>query len=256
LTEAGGGRRRRGQRVLYFFRTPPAIRVGREAIDAEAMRLLEHHNPDISFDWPRLLKQGAAGPATSPAGYTASAAPAPREERRRDRREPRRSKYEPPSIPAAPGAPASALSEPDQTYFSVSDAATAEGAPLDAVGAGEAPEPAEPPSLVETEPPPVDQAEPLPPVESFEAEEPVPDRYARLGREGLARLRGRYADVVARIHAKPPEQEDRAELEARAARLDPDRWHTADEVAAALEDYESVFESLRAVVGRHARRKR
>ena len=58
LVEAGG-RRRKGQRILYFFRTPPAIRVGREALDPEAMRLLEQHNPDVAFDWPRLIKAGA-----------------------------------------------------------------------------------------------------------------------------------------------------------------------------------------------------
>jgi hypothetical protein len=72
----------------------------------------------------------------------------------------------------------------------------------------------------------------------------------------VRRLRARYADLAARLQAATVEEGQRPELEARAARLDPDRWQTADEVAAALEDYESVFESLRAVVGRHARRKR
>ena len=66
----------------------------------------------------------------------------------------------------------------------------------------------------------------------------------------------RYADIVARLQAAPLEAPERGEVEARAAQLDPDRWQTADEVAAALEDYESVFESLRAVVGRHSRRPR
>jgi hypothetical protein len=47
----------KGQRILYFFRTPPAIRVGRGAIDEDAIRLIEEHNPDVQFDWPRILKQ-------------------------------------------------------------------------------------------------------------------------------------------------------------------------------------------------------
>jgi hypothetical protein len=45
---------RRGKirpRVLYWFRTPPDIKVGREPFDAEVRRALEKQNPDISFDW-------------------------------------------------------------------------------------------------------------------------------------------------------------------------------------------------------------
>jgi hypothetical protein len=48
---------------LYWFRTPPGVRVGRAPIDDEAIRLLEQHNPDVQFDWPRLLKEPAPEPA-------------------------------------------------------------------------------------------------------------------------------------------------------------------------------------------------
>jgi hypothetical protein len=102
---------------------------------------------------------------------------------------------------------------------------------------------------------PVEAVEPVEPVEPVELLEPDP-RYSRLGADGLRRLRARYADVVSRLEAAPVEEAQRTELQARARRLDPDGWTTADEVAAALEEYESVFESLRAVVGRHPRRKR
>jgi hypothetical protein len=84
--------------------------------------------------------------------------------------------------------------------------------------------------------------------------DPLPDRYRRLGGEGLARLRSRYVDVKSRLEAKPLEEPERTELFARVERLNPDAWLTPDEVAAALEDYESVFESLRAIVGRQPRR--
>jgi hypothetical protein len=102
----------------------------------------------------------------------------------------------------------------------------------------------------------VERVEPVEPVERAESLEPVEPRYSRLGADGLRRLRARYADVRARLEAATVEDAQRPELEARARRLDPDGWATADEVAAALEEYESVFESLRAVVGRHRRRKR
>ena len=49
---------RRGKtrsRVLYFFRTPPNIRVGREPFDEDARRSLQTQNPGVTFDWPSIL---------------------------------------------------------------------------------------------------------------------------------------------------------------------------------------------------------
>jgi hypothetical protein len=80
--------------------------------------------------------------------------------------------------------------------------------------------------------------------------------YQRLGAEGLVRLRARYAEVMARIAERPLEDQAREELQQRAERLNPDAWVTADEVSAALEQYETVFEGLRGIVGRHPRRRR
>jgi len=45
---------RRGKirpRVLYWFRTPPDIKMGREPFDPEVRRALEKQYPDITFDW-------------------------------------------------------------------------------------------------------------------------------------------------------------------------------------------------------------
>jgi hypothetical protein len=81
----------------------------------------------------------------------------------------------------------------------------------------------------------------------------IPERYARLGADGLTSLRARYADIALRLAARPMEEAERADLMARADQLNPDGWTTAAEVAAALEAYEAVFESLRSVVGRRRR---
>ena len=43
-------------RVLYWFRTPPDIEIGRPALDADAIRDIERSNPDLSFDWDEILK--------------------------------------------------------------------------------------------------------------------------------------------------------------------------------------------------------
>jgi hypothetical protein len=50
---------RRGKsvsRVLYWFRTPPEIKVGREPFDAAVRQALEAQNPDIRFDWRQILE--------------------------------------------------------------------------------------------------------------------------------------------------------------------------------------------------------
>jgi hypothetical protein len=49
---------RRGRsraRILYWFRTPPNVRVGRVPFDEEMRREIEAKNPGVAFDWARLL---------------------------------------------------------------------------------------------------------------------------------------------------------------------------------------------------------
>jgi hypothetical protein len=49
---------RRGKsrpRVLYWYRTPPNIRVGRAPFDEDVQRALEAQNPTVSFDWRRII---------------------------------------------------------------------------------------------------------------------------------------------------------------------------------------------------------
>ncbi len=42
---------RQHSRILYVFRTPGGVRVGREALEADVLKQIEAHNPDIEFDW-------------------------------------------------------------------------------------------------------------------------------------------------------------------------------------------------------------
>jgi hypothetical protein len=100
------------------------------------------------------------------------------------------------------------------------------------------------------------ERDPGEPTEGGEPREAASAASARLGAEGLVRLRARYAEVMARIAEKPMEEPAREELKAKAERLNPDAWVTADEVGAALEQYETVFESVRAVVGRYPAQRR
>jgi hypothetical protein len=43
------------QRLLFWFRTPPQVKVGRLPFTDEVRRAIEAQNPGIRFDWPRLL---------------------------------------------------------------------------------------------------------------------------------------------------------------------------------------------------------
>src|SRR6185503_18397043 len=50
---------RRGKsvsRVLFWFRTPPDVRVGRQPFDEAVRRALEARYPDVRFDWRQILE--------------------------------------------------------------------------------------------------------------------------------------------------------------------------------------------------------
>jgi len=87
-------------------------------------------------------------------------------------------------------------------------------------------------------------------------EDPVSPAHARLGSEGLARLRARYVDVSAAIGRRIADEQRRQQLLDLAGRLNPDSWVTAEDVQRGLDEYESVLASLREVAGRRRRRRR
>ena len=41
--------------MLYWFRTPPGVKVGREPFDVATQRALEAKYPTVAFDWKRIL---------------------------------------------------------------------------------------------------------------------------------------------------------------------------------------------------------
>jgi len=232
-----GRRRGRGQRILYWFRTPPGVRVGRAAIDEDAIHLLEQHNPDVQFDWTRILKQPAS----------------PESQPREQRRTPPRQREEPSHTSGRASSPARhappAVSTP--AAAEMESAEIADRDPVDLVEAeGESPVD-EPAGLEEAY---TAEAAEVEAVHHDDARQTA--AAAQLGPEGLSRLRARYAEVLARISDRPLEEPVREELKARAERLNPDAWVTDDEVRQGLEQYEAVFESLRAVVGHPRRRRR
>jgi len=64
-------------RVLYLFRSPAHLAVGRRALDDEARAGLEHTHPDLSFDWESIVKEAAPtkpAPSARPQGREAKPA--------------------------------------------------------------------------------------------------------------------------------------------------------------------------------------
>jgi hypothetical protein len=47
---------RQRSRILYVFRTPGGVRVGREPLEPDILRRIEHEYPDIDFDWQAVVE--------------------------------------------------------------------------------------------------------------------------------------------------------------------------------------------------------
>src|SRR5262245_18682360 len=62
LVEASQRRGKSPTRVLYWFRTPPNVKVGRDPFDEDIRRELEAQNPDVVFDWRRILETPIPSP--------------------------------------------------------------------------------------------------------------------------------------------------------------------------------------------------
>jgi hypothetical protein len=46
---------RQRSRILYVFRTPGGVRVGRESFEPDVLRQLETEHPEITFDWKTVF---------------------------------------------------------------------------------------------------------------------------------------------------------------------------------------------------------
>ena len=215
------------QRILYWFRTPPGVKVGRPALDEAAIRWIEEHNPDIEFDWQKILE---AKPLPAP--------PSDDQRLRRGRRDrPERSRAARPQPSAPQVAPVPAVAQP------------------------------EPVTLVPENPPHVedpmvsdDELEEVIVQLAQSDEEPQgglaasPVEHA-VGREDLTRLRARYAELLARIAERGGDVERIEALRTQADVLNPDTWVTGEDVRKGLAEFDPKLRDLRAALGLRQRRR-
>ena len=92
---------RQRSRILYVFRTPGGVRVGRDSLEPDVLRDIEAQHPDIAFDWKAVLDNRQLIDTT----------PDPRRPRKRRRPDeeppatPEPEKPAPAKLPAAESAP-------------------------------------------------------------------------------------------------------------------------------------------------------
>lgn len=239
---AGRSRGKSRPRMLYWFRTPPNVKVGRLPLDPDAIRAVEDNNPDVTFDWNKILK-------VRPTPKVEASASA----RRGRKRNPRRA--QPEQSRERRGAETSAIDP--QPRASVGDGA-AVSPPDQPVTPTQTDAPEVDPQLLEAEAHLEEVAEPSDDRDGSisggpdDGEHPV---VTLMGHEALARLRARYAEIQARIMEKPVEADDE-EIRSRAEMLNPDRWKTIEAAVTGIERFEADVEAVKARLGRRPPRSR
>jgi hypothetical protein len=232
------GSRKRGDQdrpqLLYWFRTPPHVKVGRAAFDEDAIRALEGCHPEVEFDWPSILE-------TRP--------PLPGLEEPEPSQPPRRSSVAVPGTerpepePEPEASPEVSITPPEPTV--VNRALTASGeASVPAAIAGR--------RFVRV----FDTGDPaLEPAPAHHLSDPSAAERL-LGSEQLALIRGQYAALLARIDSRITDQARLDALRQLAERVNPDNWVTEDDVRAGLAGLEASRDEILRQVGRRRRRRR
>ena len=248
-------------RLLYWFRTPPGVKVGRPALDEAAIRWIEEHNPDVEFDWPKILEaQPPAAPPVSGKGPARQAEEGKSRRGRRDRPRPADGVRPPP--PAAPEPSRTERSERPTEHSERQTLEPSELEPLEGEPSELEPEPESELDL-ELEPELELELEPL--AQAFEqlthpeaeevVEPPAMPVEQVVEREQLTRLRARYAELLTRISERGGDAERIDALRTQAESLNPDTWVTEEEVRQGVESFEPKIRDLRAALGLRRRRR-
>lgn len=212
--------------LLYWFRTPPGVKVGRLPLDEEAIRAIEENHPDLSFDWTKMLKVRPPSKLAQTRGTSSQTS----SEVKRPRRGSGRGRSNAETAKPIEARPTAAEVEPR----------------ADEVVAVEA-------SLELTPDVQHEEKEGADGGRDAEWQHPV---VALMGDETLARLRARYAELQVRINEKLEDAVVDAATRSRAEALNPDRWKTVEEAVRGIETFESEAEAIRGVLGRRRPRTR
>jgi hypothetical protein len=215
------------------------VKVGRPALDDTAIRLIEEQNPDITFDWPRILEAQPAPPGEDPRNRRV----------RRDRQRPPAPSGRRPPISTTPEPPAPRVADftaPEADEVSPSPEIAGDLEPVEA-------------ESVEPDAPELDVEQAFEQLTQPEVEEtlgaPVKPADERPGADELTRLRARYAELLVRIAERGGDPARVEALRAEAEALNPDKWLTAEDVQQGIHAFEPKIRDLRAALGLRRRRR-
>ena len=198
-------------RILYWFRTPPHVVVGRDALDEEATKAIEASHPGLDFDWLKMHRERPKPPSRSVA--------MPERMQRGNRRSGPAPVKASPRV-SAKRAPAVEVAS-EATYGSVLQAVPgpSEGA-VSLESAISAP-----------------STQPL--------EHPVS---ALLGDEMLVKLRSVYEKLAQQLQSAQLTESSKNELVSRVQSLNPDSWLAGEEVILRIEKFDSEVAAIQALL--------
>jgi len=198
-------------RILYWFRTPPHVVVGRDALDQEATKAIENGNPDLDFDWPKMRRERPKPPSRQVA--------TPERMRKANRRSV--------PAPASGSADVSSKKPPVEKSEVESDVGT-----LSEVSSE---------SSVDVSARKSDENASSAPPE----EHPVS---ALLGDQMLLRLRSSYAVLGRKFRDAQITESMKNELGSRINALNPDNWLAGEEVIFRIEQFESEVAAIQSLL--------
>lgn len=235
VLHSGGARGKSNPQMLYLFRTPPNIQVGRHPLDAEAIRAVEEYNPAVTFDWRKMLK--VKGSVSSESGRQLAHG-----QRKRSKSQSRATENV-------------RRQKPDVRLSGVEDIKAPTDLP-DEIARDKQDEVVDP-QLLEAEAHLTDESSDEGRDEASEvlgegdSQHPVVEL---MGYDTLSRLRARYAETQARINEKAASQRDLGSIRKQAEQLNPDRWETIEAAVTGIEQFETNAEVIRTKLGRRPAR--
>ena len=244
------------RRLLYWFRTPPNVKVGRLPLNEDAIRAVEENNPDLAFDWSKILKvKPARGTATR--GKQTSSVTARKKRGQSSGRKQEAARRDRIPAPCPTGKAQDSISSGNGEGLRVSEVPSA--APVSVEPDSSAPERAgEESEGVSSEAMFLEEdlrsdsdggdVEGLAGVE-LHGEHPV---VTLMGDETLARMRATYAEIQVRIAEKFNEPSEGQEIRVRSEGLNPDRWKTVEQAVRGIETFKVEADAIRARAGRTA----
>ena len=221
--------------VLYLFRTPPNIKVGRGALDSEALSAIESAHPELNFDWGKMRRDRPK-----------PAAPSVRKSQRDKNLKPVASQRRS-TVRSGPAAESKTVAGENFGKESSSAGVKSPGTERPAVeGQTQRGEQGEP-ILRETSPVPVGIDENAEPTEIRDSREQVQQEHpvsALLGVATLGDLRAKYMELLVRFDNANLEDRERLAVLERGNALDPDGWEAGEEVVHAIESFHREWRQI------------